>query len=97
MWHYRRKRAKNNVADLLSYHELVIGDQICDTIAHFSNSCLLNIYNLLSKVYPLVKFQPHMLIYFGVTALQSRNNRNIDLYSKYRENILQAFAKMVVI
>ena len=44
-------------------------------------------------MYPLAKFQPHMP---GVTALQSSNNRKIDLYSKYRENKLQAFTKMVV-
>ena len=41
----------------------------------FSNSCLLNIYNLLSQVYPLAKFQIHMPITLGVTTLQSSNNR----------------------
>ena len=50
----------------------------------FSNSCLLNIYNLPSQVYPLAKFQFHLPITLGVTALQSSNNRKIDLYSKYR-------------
>ena len=34
----------------------------------FSNSCLLNIYNLLSQVYALEKFQPHMPLTFRVTA-----------------------------
>ena len=33
---------------------------------------------------------------FGVTALQSSNNRKIDMYSKYRENKLQALTKMVI-
>ena len=32
----------------------------------------------------------------GVTALQSSNNRKIDLYSKYREYKLQALTKTVV-
>ena len=31
-----------------------------DIIAYFSNSHLLNIYNVLTQVYPLAKFQPHM-------------------------------------
>ena len=49
-------------------------------------------------MYPLAKFQPHMPITLGViiTALQSSSNRKIDLYSKYRENKLQAPTKMVV-
>ena len=50
-----------------------------DTIVHFSSSCLLNTYILLSQVYPLAMFQPHMPITVGVTALQSSNNRKIDL------------------
>ena len=37
-----------------------------------------------------------MPITLGVTALQGRNNRKIDLYSKYRENKLQALTKTVV-
>ena len=57
-----------------------------NTIAYFSNSCLLNIYNLFSQVYSLATFQPHMSIPFGVTVLQSSNNTKIDLYSKYWEN-----------
>ena len=44
-------------------------------MTYFSNSLLLNIYNLLSQVYALAKFQPHMAKTFGVTALQSSNSR----------------------
>ena len=47
-------------------------------------------------MYSLAKFQPHMPITLGVTALQSGNNKKIDLYSKYRKNILQAPTKAVV-
>jgi len=47
-------------------------------------------------VYLLAKFQLHILITYGVTALQSSNNRIIDLYSKYWRNKLQEFTKMVV-
>ena len=43
----------------------------------FFKFLLLNIYNLLSQVYPLATFQLYMLITFGVTALQSSNNRKI--------------------
>ena len=57
---------------------------------------LLNIYNLRSQVYLLAKFQPHMPITSGVTVLQSSNNKKIDLYSKYKENKLQALTKTVV-
>ena len=67
-----------------------------DIIAYFLNSCLLNIYNVLSQVYSLSKFQPHLPITFRAIALQSSNNRKIDLYSKYRENKLHALIKMVV-
>ena len=67
-----------------------------DIIAFFPNSCLLSIYNLCSQVYPLPNFQLHMPNTLGVTALQSSNNRKIDLYSKYRENKLQALTKTVV-
>ena len=51
-------------------------------MVHFSNSLLLNIYNLLSQVCALAKFQLHsiMATTFGVTALQCSNNRKIDLY-----------------
>ena len=45
-------------------------------------------------MYPLAKFQPCMPL--TVTALRSSNNRKIDIYSKYRENKLQAPTKMVV-
>ena len=44
-------------------------------------------------MYPLVKFQLRILKAFQVTALQSSSNRKVDLYSKYRENKLQALAK----
>ena len=74
----------------------VTGSGKPNTIAHFSNSCLLNNHNLISQVYPLAKCQPHMPITLGVTALQSSNNRTIDLYSKYRENKLQGPTKMVI-
>ena len=47
-------------------------------------------------MYLLAKFQLHILITYGVTALQSSNNRTIDLYSEYRGNKLQAHTKMVV-
>jgi len=49
----------------------------------FSNSCLSNIYNLHSWMYLLVKFQLHIPMPWGVTALQSSNNK-INLYSEYR-------------
>ena len=67
-----------------------------DIIAYLLKSWLLNIYNLLSQVYLLAKFQLHMPIALGVTALQSSNNRKIDMYSKYKENKLQALTEMVV-
>ena len=41
----------------------------------------------------LAKFQLHILKAFEVTALQSNSNRKIDLYSKHRENKLQALPK----
>ena len=41
----------------------------------------------------LVKFQLRILKAFEVTALQSNSNREIDLYSKHRENKLQALLK----
>jgi len=47
-------------------------------------------------VYLLAKFQLHILITYRVTALQTSNNRIIDLYSEYRGNKLQALTKMVV-
>ena len=47
-------------------------------------------------MYPLAKFQPLIQITLGVTALQSSNNRKIDLYSKYRENKLPALTKAAV-
>ena len=65
-------------------------------MAHFSNSLLLSMYNLLSQVYTLAKYQPHMATTFGVTAIQSSNNRKIDLYSKYWESKLHALTKTAV-
>ena len=47
-------------------------------------------------MYPLAKFQLHIPITLGGTTLQSSNNRKIDMYSKYRKNILQALTKTVV-
>ena len=47
-------------------------------------------------MYLLAKVQLHVPIALGVTALQSSSNRKIDMYSKYRENKLQALTKMVV-
>ena len=65
-------------------------------MAHFSNPLLLSIYNLLSRVYALAKFQPCLPTTFQVTALQSSSNRKIDLYSKYWENMLQLLTKTIV-
>jgi len=64
-----------------------------DIIAHFSNSILLHFYNLHTQMYKLAKFQLRILKAFEVTALQSNSNRKIDLYSKHRENKLQALPK----
>ena len=47
-------------------------------------------------MYPLAKFKPHMPLTLGVTALQNSNKRKIDLYSKYRDNKLQAPTKTFV-
>ena len=47
-------------------------------------------------MYVLAKFQLCILKDFKVTVLQSSSNRKIDLYSKYRENKLQALTKMDV-
>ena len=44
-------------------------------------------------MYVLAKFQLRILKAFEVTALQSSSNRKIDLYSKHRENKLQALPK----
>jgi len=64
-----------------------------DIIVQFSNSSLLNIYNLPSQMYSQAKFQPDMPIIFGVMALQRGNNKKIYLYSKHWENKLQALTK----
>ena len=45
---------------------------------------------------PLEKFQPHIPVTLGITALQGSNNRKINLYSKYRENKSQVLAKTIV-
>jgi len=47
-------------------------------------------------MYVLAKFQLHILKAFKVTALQSSNNRKIDLYSRYRKIKLQVLTKMDV-
>ena len=47
-------------------------------------------------MYVLAKLQLRILKAFEVTALQSNSNRKIDLYSKHRENELQALHKMDV-
>ena len=65
-----------------------------DIITHFKLT--FNIYNLHGQVYALAKFQLHMPRTFRVIVLQSSNNRTIDLYKKYRENILPALAKTIV-
>ena len=44
-------------------------------------------------MYVLAKFQLHIIKAFEVIVLQSNSNRKIDLYSKYRENKLQALLK----
>ena len=44
-------------------------------------------------MYLLAKFQLCILKTFEVTALQSSINRKINLYSKYKENKLQALNK----
>ena len=64
-----------------------------DIIAHFSNAILLHFYNLHTQMYVLAKFQLRILKAFEVIALKSNSNRKIDLYSKLRENKLQALPK----
>ena len=44
-------------------------------------------------MYVPAKFQLRILKAFEVTALQNNSNRKIDLYSKHRENELQALPK----
>ena len=44
-------------------------------------------------MYVLAKFQLRILKAFEVTALQSNSNKKIELYSKHRENKLQALPK----
>ena len=64
-----------------------------DIIAHFSNSILLHFDNVHTQMHVLVKFQLRILKAFEFIALQSNSNRKIDLYSKHRENKLQALPK----
>jgi len=45
-------------------------------------------------MYVLAKFQPDMPITLRVMALKSDKNKKIDLYSKHRENKLQALTKV---
>ena len=59
----------------------------------FSNSILLHFYNLHTQLYVLAKFQLNILKTFEATVLQISRSRKIDLYSKYRENELQALTK----
>jgi len=44
-------------------------------------------------MYVLAKFQLRILKAFEVTTLQSSSNRKINLYSKHKENELQALPK----
>jgi len=44
-------------------------------------------------MYVLAKFQLRILKAFEITFLQRSSNRKIDLYSKHRENKLQALPK----
>jgi len=53
-----------------------------------------HIYNVPSQMYALAKFQTDMPIILGVMALQSGNNKKMDLYSKHWENKLQTLTKM---
>ena len=47
-------------------------------------------------MYLLAKFQLHIpTIHWGVIALQSSNNKTVELYSECRGNKLQTLAKMV--
>ena len=80
----------------VGYHTIVTESVKTRHNGAFSNSLLLNIYNLLSRMHAQAKFQPCMPTTFGVTALQSSSNRKIDLYSKYWENKLQVLTKTTV-
>ena len=82
---------RNVLANLVI--QFVTGSAKTDIIVHFSNSILLHFYNLHTQMYVLAKFQLYILKAFEVTALQSSSNRKIDLYSKHRENKLQALTK----
>jgi len=71
---------------------LIIGT-VSNQSWHFSNSILLHFYNLHTQMCVPSKFQFRTLKAFEVTVLHSSSNRKIDLYSKYRENKLQALTK----
>ena len=60
---------------------------------HKSTFFKFHFINLHVQMYLLAKFQLSILKAFDVTAVQSSNNRKIDLYSKYWENKLQALTK----
>jgi len=47
-------------------------------------------------MYLLAKFQLHIPIAWGVTALQSSNYKTIHLYSKHRRNKLQGLTKTII-
>ena len=42
------------------------------------------------------KFQPSVVSSFGITALESRKNKEINLYSDYTKNKLQALAFVAI-
>ena len=56
----------------------------------------ITFYNVHTQMHVLVKFQLRILKAFEVIALQSNSSRKINLYSKHRENKLQALPKMNV-
>ena len=63
---------------------------------HNSTFFKFHFNNLHTQKFVLVKFQLCILKAFEVTALKSSSNRKINLYSKYRENKLQALTKIDV-
>ena len=42
------------------------------------------------------KFQPSVVCSFEISALESRKNKEINLYSDYTKNILQALAFVII-
>ena len=69
---------------------------VCDhlsenpSIAH-TTSIFFKFLSIICIV-PLPKFQPFVVSSFGITSLESRKNKEIDLYSDYTKNKLQALA-----